>query len=116
MHKFGSGHFEGLTVEQAMLRDAPILYRIMEWARQDNIRKLKNAVQDFERLRSKLRKATITARCAKTGCTLPVQSMTLPIDREGWYRPSPCKTGVGSGVGWVFVYLRRDARGCVDST
>ncbi len=89
MHRFSSGQFEGLTIEQAMLRDAPALYGIVEWARDKDIEGLRSMIRDFDVLRGKLLHARINAICAKTGCNLPVRSMTLPLDREGWNRPRP---------------------------
>lgn len=89
MHRFRCGQFAELSVEQAMLRDAPALYEIVKWARREKIERLGGMIQDFEQLRRKSFRALITAQCTETGCTLPVHSMTLPVDREGWCRPSP---------------------------
>jgi hypothetical protein len=89
MHTFKSGDFKDQTVEQAMLRDAPKLYDRIEWARRERIPWLKNAVQDFDLLREKLRFAAITATCAQPGCGTTASYMTLPIDRKGSLHPSP---------------------------
>jgi len=72
-----------------MLRNAPRLYEIMKWAREENLPRLKYAVQDFDILRRKLRHALITAHCAQRDCHQHPCSMTFPVDREGWCRPSP---------------------------
>ena len=85
MHTFGSGRFRGLTVEQAMLCDAPRLYSLMQWARKKGIRGLANALRDFDALRQKLRKAPIKVKCKRSGCGATARSMTFPIDREGRY-------------------------------
>jgi hypothetical protein len=51
MHTFRTGYFVGLTIEQAMLRDAPRLYDRMKWAREERIPRLQGALQDFDILR-----------------------------------------------------------------
>lgn len=89
MHTFLSGNFEGLTVEQAMLRDAPRLYEIMKWAHEKRILRLKNALQDFNILRQKLRRAPVTANCAQLDCQRAPCSMTFPVYRDGCNLPSP---------------------------
>jgi hypothetical protein len=89
MHTFHSGDFKGLTVEQAMLRDAPRLYEIMEWARKENIPALKNALQDFANLRRKLRSARVTVNCAQRGCQRAPCSMIFRIYSDGCYLPGP---------------------------
>jgi hypothetical protein len=89
MHIFGSGDFEGLTIEQAILRDAPRLYEIMRWARDKRHPGLQNAIREFDILRAKLRNASITAECAQSGCQATPTSMTLPIDKYGCFHPTP---------------------------
>jgi hypothetical protein len=89
MHTFRAGDFKDLTVEQAMLRDAPRLYGLMKWAHEQSISGLKNAVQDFDILRRKLRQAPVTAHCAQSGCQGTPCSMTFPVDKEGWCRVTP---------------------------
>lgn len=71
-----------------MLRNAPRLYEVMDWARKNDILALRNAIRDFDDLRQKLRKAAITAHCAQTGCQRTPCSVTFPVDKEGWCRPS----------------------------
>jgi hypothetical protein len=102
MHTFGSGQFAGLTVEQAMLRDAPTLYRLMQWAREEGIRGLANALRDFDALRQKLRNAAIKVNCDRTGCGATARSLTFPIDQKGEYGLPPdywCREHDPSGGG-----------------
>lgn len=89
MHTFGSGPLGGLTVEQAMLCDAPRLYSLMQWARKDGIRGLKNALREFDALRQKLRKVAVKVNCERSGCGATARWMTLPFDRDGDYGLSP---------------------------
>jgi hypothetical protein len=89
MHRFRSGQFEGLTIEQAMLRDAPALYDIVDCAQKNEITRLERMVRDFQMLRQKLSRASIHATCAQVDCQSPVRFMTLPLGPEGWNRPRP---------------------------
>jgi hypothetical protein len=89
MHTFRRGDLKDLTVEQAMLRKAPRLYEVMDWARKNNIPELRNAVRDFDNLRQNLLRAPVTAHCAQQGCQRTPFSMTFPLDKEGWCLASP---------------------------
>jgi len=68
MHIFKSGDFRGQSIDQAMLRDAPRLYKLMEWAQKEKIRGLQSALKDFGVLRRKLQNAAVKANCAESGC------------------------------------------------
>jgi ferredoxin-NADP reductase len=57
MYRFKSGKFAGMTVEQAMLRDASRQYSIADWATDKP--HLRRMVKEFEALRRKLRRARI---------------------------------------------------------
>ena len=46
-------------------------------------------VEEFERLRTKLREAPIVVRCAKGGCERTPTRMTLPLGYENYYWPNP---------------------------
>src|SRR4029453_12635366 len=89
MHTFKSGPLRDLSIEEAVLRDAPSLYKIMDWAIKKDIVQLRGAVRDFNILRRKLLNAPITAKCAQSGCQRIPRSMTFPIDNEGFCHPSP---------------------------
>jgi len=89
MHTFRTGKFQDLTIEQAMLRDAPHLYQIMDWTKDEDITRLKNALQDFDILRKKPRQVRVTKECAQKSCHRTPRSMTFPIDKEGCERPAP---------------------------
>lgn len=83
MFTFRSGPFSGLTVEQAMLRNAPCLYDLAEWAK--NKPNLGRMLRDFELLRQKLRSAPVTTNSAAPNCRSEVLWMTFPIGKDGYF-------------------------------
>jgi hypothetical protein len=84
---FRSGAFNGLTVEQAMLRDAPRLYDLAKWAK--NKPNLGRMLWDFELLRRKLLKAPVTTNCAAPNCRNEALWMTFPIGKDGYFWRGP---------------------------
>lgn len=85
MHRFRSGTFADLTIEQAMLRDAPRLYRVAKWAKDKP--HLRLMVRDFDLLREKLYRAPVATDCSRNNCRAEVRWMTFPIARNGdWGR------------------------------
>jgi hypothetical protein len=68
MYRFKSGKFEGRTMEQVMLRSAPRLYPVADWARRElaNKPQLHALVDEFDRLRKPLLHAQVSVRCTKS--------------------------------------------------
>jgi len=75
-----------------MLRNAPRLYDLAEWAENSleekpNLRKL---VSSFHRLAERLRHAPLLVECDKAGCKRPVHWMTFALHwTERYLMPGP---------------------------
>src|SRR5436309_1277562 len=83
LHRFKSGKYEGKTVEEVFLRDAPHLYRLKAAQKTGPI------VDAIDRLRDRLRRSKIIVRCGECGkracrMTFPVESGTY------WNEPYWC--------------------------
>lgn len=85
MYRFKSGKYKGKLLEEVMLRSAPGLYRRAEWA--SDKPDLRMIVDEFERLREKLRRARIYAKCRD--CGKKAKWMTFEEDLRNRYLPRP---------------------------
>jgi len=87
MYRFKHGRFAGMRMEQVFLRDAPALYEPVAWAEREDF--LPDMVEEFNRLRRLLCRATISERCYQKRCHHRATSMTLPMEYPGSLVPSP---------------------------
>lgn len=102
MYRFKLGQFKGMTLEHAMLRKAPEVYEMTKWAR--GKAHLWRLVAEFDRLRAKLRNVPRVKKCRHDGCTRTATYMTLPLDVDHYYLPSPyfwCKKHEPSDYGRI---------------
>jgi hypothetical protein len=85
MYRFKSGMFKGKTVEQAMLRNAPALYRIASWAKRhlDTKPYLRPSVKKFHRMELLLARAEIRKRCYEPECNKRAQWITADEGLSG---------------------------------
>jgi hypothetical protein len=83
-------YFPGKTMEHAMLRSAPRLYRVADWAKRavsdkPNLRPL---LEEFRRLRKLLWCASVAVTCQRNKCKRTVRYMSFAPDWvEGYLRP-----------------------------
>src|ERR1700693_6026251 len=79
MYSFKSGPLKGMTMERAMLRHAPRLYKIAAWAEEtlDINPQLRPLVNEFLHLKKLLSHARIRARCQRSGCKKRSHWMTF---------------------------------------
>lgn len=87
MYRFKSGQFKNMQIECVMLRYAPALYRLVDWA--EDKPHLARIVRDFNRLRAALRRAPVRVACAGRNCKRQPKWMTLPLDYNNDLLPSP---------------------------
>src|SRR5258708_2817027 len=76
MYRFKTGLFEGMILEQAMLRNAPDLYRMVDWAKRKTI--LQDMRDHFDKLRNGLTRARIHVHCYHPRCQKTAKWLTLP--------------------------------------
>jgi hypothetical protein len=90
MYRFETGKFEGRTMEQAILRNAPAVYQRGAWAAENVGGKPRLAAMlgEFRRLRRLLCDAKCKSRCRESGSKRRPRWMTLE-QAEGGYSPYP---------------------------
>jgi hypothetical protein len=106
MYRIKNGKFAGRTMEQAILRNAPALYRIGAWAQSqaDEKPNLRPFVREFRRLRKLLSRAQCKARCSESGCRRRARWMTFEEATVGGYLPCPtlwCSKHEPSDYQWI---------------
>jgi hypothetical protein len=87
MHRLKFGKFEGMALEQVMLRKAPDLYRIVKWAERKSI--FQDMRDDFDELREVLTRARIHVPCCHDGCRKTAKWLTLRRFYRGGWVPDP---------------------------
>ncbi|MGA2630974.1 MAG: hypothetical protein ABSG54_12275 [Terriglobia bacterium] len=87
MYRFKGGENAGRTLTQVLLRDASIWVWFESWA--EDKPALRKALKEFNRLRRKLRRAPIRAKCYGRDCKRRAKWMTLPLYYRGGYLPRP---------------------------
>jgi hypothetical protein len=92
MYRLKTGKFKGRTMDHVMLRSAPRLYSVVDWARREltNKPQLYALVNEFDRLRNLLRHARVSVRCTKRACKRRARWMTFLTDwAEQYLRLGP---------------------------
>jgi hypothetical protein len=87
MYRFKSGQFEDMILEQVMLRNAPDLYRMVDWAERKTI--LQDMRDDFDKLRKRLTRARIHEHCCHPRCGKTASWLTLARFYRGGWLPHP---------------------------
>lgn len=87
MYRFKSGQFEDMILEQVMLRNAPDLYRLVDWAERKSI--LQDMRDHFDKLRKRLTRARIHEDCYHPRCDKTAKWLTLPRYYRGGWLPNP---------------------------
>ena len=78
MYRFKFGKFKGKTMEQAILKNAPGMYRIAKWAERhlDTKPYLRPLVEKFHQMELLLARADIRKRCYAPQCNKRAQWIT----------------------------------------